>query len=227
MDPRFNDIFSSPENEIFKVVFFPDRIYHARYLNATRSRRYRYNVQEVRGKLDHHRAEGRGLPRRPVPQPLPPDRIPGRPARRSRTRAGAVRARRVAGAGSALHVDGQPPPEAMVKLHYDRWIDAYQAEIWQTLEAPAGRHHDFQLLDMMGRTGQITRVADFEQALACPKDIKRGRARVPRERRDLPFGYPIAPTQRNGTTTSSAHTRSRGPASRARRRTRCTTRTTS
>ena len=51
MDPRFNDIFTSPENDIFKVVFFPDRIYHARYLNATRSRRYRYNVQEVRGKL--------------------------------------------------------------------------------------------------------------------------------------------------------------------------------
>ena len=30
MDPRFNDIFDSVENEIFKVVFFPDRIYHAR-----------------------------------------------------------------------------------------------------------------------------------------------------------------------------------------------------
>ena len=52
MDARFNDIFTSPENAIFKVVFFPDRIYHAQYLNATRSPRYRYNVQEVRGAVD-------------------------------------------------------------------------------------------------------------------------------------------------------------------------------
>ena len=52
MDPRFNDIFSKPENQIFDVVFFPDRIYHAQYLNATRSSRYRYNVTEVRTKLD-------------------------------------------------------------------------------------------------------------------------------------------------------------------------------
>ena len=52
MDPLFNEISSSPENQIFKVVFYPDRIYHARYLNATRSARYRYNVQEVRSYLD-------------------------------------------------------------------------------------------------------------------------------------------------------------------------------
>ena len=45
---RFNDIFTEPQNEIFKVVFFPDRVYHAQYLNATRSPRYRYNVREVR-----------------------------------------------------------------------------------------------------------------------------------------------------------------------------------
>ena len=42
----------SPENNIFKVVFFPDRIYHAQYLNATRSPRYRYNVTEVRSEVD-------------------------------------------------------------------------------------------------------------------------------------------------------------------------------
>ena len=48
MDARFSDIFDRPENTIFRVVFFPDRIYHAQYLNATRSPRYRYNVREVR-----------------------------------------------------------------------------------------------------------------------------------------------------------------------------------
>ena len=51
-DGKFNDKFTAPWNEIFKVVFFPDRIYHAEYLNATRSARYRYNVQEVRNYLD-------------------------------------------------------------------------------------------------------------------------------------------------------------------------------
>jgi hypothetical protein len=52
MDPRFKDIAESPDNLIFQVVFFPDRIYHEAYLNATRSQRYRYNAQEVRGYLD-------------------------------------------------------------------------------------------------------------------------------------------------------------------------------
>jgi hypothetical protein len=35
VDTRFEQIFTQPENEIFRVVFFPDRIYHARYLNAS------------------------------------------------------------------------------------------------------------------------------------------------------------------------------------------------
>src|SRR5512145_1260080 len=52
MDPRFDTIASHPANSIFQVVFFPDRIYHAQYLNATRSPRYRYNVREVRSKAD-------------------------------------------------------------------------------------------------------------------------------------------------------------------------------
>lgn len=52
MDARFEQVFTHPENAIFQVVFFPDRIYHARYLNATRSSRYRYNVTEVRSGSD-------------------------------------------------------------------------------------------------------------------------------------------------------------------------------
>src|ERR1700747_1588291 len=52
MNPAFKEIESNVWSEIFKVVFFPDRIYHDEYLNATRSARYRYNVQEVRGYLD-------------------------------------------------------------------------------------------------------------------------------------------------------------------------------
>src|ERR1700712_3674659 len=43
---------TAPWNQIFKIVFYPDRIYHAQYLNATRSPRYQYNVMEVRGRAD-------------------------------------------------------------------------------------------------------------------------------------------------------------------------------
>jgi len=52
MDSRFNDILDLPENNIFRVVFYPDRIYHAQHLEATRSPRYRYNVMEVRTQAD-------------------------------------------------------------------------------------------------------------------------------------------------------------------------------
>lgn len=52
MDPRFDNLFSRPENQIFSVVFFPDRIYHAEYFNATTSARYRYYVDQVRDKID-------------------------------------------------------------------------------------------------------------------------------------------------------------------------------
>jgi hypothetical protein len=52
MDSRFDEIFQDPQNSVFKVVFFPDRVYHAYSLSATRSDRYRYNVREVRNALD-------------------------------------------------------------------------------------------------------------------------------------------------------------------------------
>src|SRR5213080_397156 len=53
MDPRFDQMFDrDPFNSVFKVVFYPDRIYHAAYLNATSSNRYRYNVLEVRNAFD-------------------------------------------------------------------------------------------------------------------------------------------------------------------------------
>ena len=60
MDPRFNAMFEDVENQIFKVVFYPDRIYHAAYFNATRSSRYRYNVTEVRNAFDITVLKGEG-----------------------------------------------------------------------------------------------------------------------------------------------------------------------
>src|ERR1700726_2200636 len=52
MNVEFNGIQNTADNQIFQIVFFPDRIYHARYLNATRCSRYRYYVHEVRNALD-------------------------------------------------------------------------------------------------------------------------------------------------------------------------------
>src|SRR5262252_1417878 len=53
MDPKFNDLFKAdPWNEVFRVIFYPDRVYHAAYFNATRSGRYRYDVTEVRNAFD-------------------------------------------------------------------------------------------------------------------------------------------------------------------------------
>ena len=195
MDPRFNEIFSSPENDIFKVVFFPDRIYHAQYLNATRSRRYRYNVQEVRGKRDLTVMKGEvymdGLF---LTTFIRIEYRAGRLVEQAREYGRFVRGELLG--WLRLHVDGQSSPEAVVKLHYDRWIDAFQVEAWRTLEPPAGRTHDFQVLDMMGRTGQITRVPGFDAALVNPKAIARVELAFSENDRDLPFGYPIAPDQR-------------------------------
>ena len=195
MDPRFNEIFNSPENDIFKVVFFPDRIYHARYLNATRSRRYRYNVQEVRGKLDLTVMKGEvymdGLFLTPF---IRVEYRAGRLVELARERGRFVRSELLT--WLRLHVDGQPSSEAVLKMHYDRWIDAFQVEAWRTLEPPSGRTHDFQVLDMMGRAGQITRAPAFDAALVNPKAIARVELAFSENDRDLPFGYPIAPDQR-------------------------------
>ena len=52
MDSRFNEILDLPENNVFRVVFYRDRIFQAQHLAAARSRRYRYNVIEVRSQVD-------------------------------------------------------------------------------------------------------------------------------------------------------------------------------
>src|ERR1700757_588744 len=58
MNALFDAIQNRPENSIFSIVFFPDRIYHAQYLNATRSPRYRYYVHEVRNAFDNMAMKG-------------------------------------------------------------------------------------------------------------------------------------------------------------------------
>ncbi|KUG53871.1 cupin [Kocuria rosea subsp. polaris] len=171
MDPRFEDLFTPPENEIFRVVFFPDRIYHARYLNATRSSRYRYNVTEVRSgpettvmKGEVHlngtrlcgmlRIEYTGL--RLVEQAREVGRRLG-PTLKAWVRAIPQNA---------------PPGETLVTLHWDPIISAYAVEIWETLETPLGTTHDYRVLNIMGRDAPITRASELAPALGDLKGLR-------------------------------------------------------
>jgi mannose-6-phosphate isomerase-like protein (cupin superfamily) len=161
MDPRFSQIFTDPENEIFKTVFFPDQVYHARYLNATTSPRYRYNVREVRSNQEVVALKGQvyqdGL--------LLTNffRVEYRGSRL--TEAARDRSRllgdRVSAKISLLNADEIRQASTSAYLHWCPWVEAYQAEFWGTLETPLGAAHDVSVLSQMGRRGPITRAAEF------------------------------------------------------------------
>jgi mannose-6-phosphate isomerase-like protein (cupin superfamily) len=192
MDARFNAIYTSPENEIFKVVFFPDRIYHAQYLNATRSDRYRYNVQEVRAYVDIIVLKGEVyLDGAFLCNFLRIEYRAGRLVEQSRERGRLVRENVIAWVRIVPQADPGLAREARVKLHYDNWVDAYQVELWGTLEPPANRNHDFSVLDMMGRGRPITRVPQFTDLLADVKAIKQVALAFRENDTDLPAGYRI------------------------------------
>src|SRR5947209_1541877 len=192
MDPRFDDIFSTVENDIFKVVFFPDRIYHDEYLNAApRSSRYRYNVHEVRSKLDTSVLKGGvyldGLF---LCNFLRVEYRAGRLVEVVREKNRTLRGELLA--WMRLHPENeQNVAEATVKLHFDPLINAYQVEIWETLELPDNKRHDFTVLDLMGRQGSITRVNVFNPALKDINALKRVELAFRENDRDLPAGYQI------------------------------------
>jgi mannose-6-phosphate isomerase-like protein (cupin superfamily) len=54
-------------------------------------------------------------------------------------------------------------------MFYDDYVDAYQVEIWETLEAPETGSHSFKVLDQMGLHKPITAIPGFRAAL---KDIR-------------------------------------------------------
>jgi mannose-6-phosphate isomerase-like protein (cupin superfamily) len=172
MDPRFDDIFTDQANEIFRIVFFPDRIYHARHLSATRSSRYRYNVTEVRGstgitvmKGDVYLGGARlcGMLRleydasRLVEQ-----------AREINRRLGP----RVKAWVKAVTADPATTGETTVTLYWDPLIGAYACELWETLEPPPGSTHDHRVLAIMGRDAPITRASEITPALGDLKGIQ-------------------------------------------------------
>jgi mannose-6-phosphate isomerase-like protein (cupin superfamily) len=172
MDPKFNDIQTSIANQIFKVVFFPDRIYHAQYLNATRSPRYRYNVMEVRGYTDINIMKGEVYM-----DGLFYTNFLRIEYRASRLVEQLREVNRLLGWELLCWIrltmaDEKTQADSIVRLHYDPWVHSFQSEIWETLEPPNNNFHDLSVLEMMGRSGPITRVRDFNPLLRDIKGIK-------------------------------------------------------
>jgi mannose-6-phosphate isomerase-like protein (cupin superfamily) len=195
MDPRFDQIFTNEANEIFRVVFFPDRIYHARYLNASRSSRYRYNVTEVRGGPDITVMKGDvylggvrlcGMLRyeytavRLVEQARELNRRLG-PTVRAWTR--------------AIPDDASRAGETTLTLHWDPLIDAYAAEVWETLETPPGSTHDHRVSVLMGRDAPITRASELSPALADLPTLRQIAVAFREEDTLYPTGQPIGDVQ--------------------------------
>jgi quercetin dioxygenase-like cupin family protein len=197
MDRRFNDMFDDAENQIFKVVFYPDRIYHAAYFNATRSTRYRYNVSEVRNAFDITVLKAEVyLDGVFLSNVL---RIEYRAARltevareRSRFLRGQVRTRIRLCDPERTGADGPcEGPQQTIQLHYDNWTNAYQAEIWESVSPPPRTYHDFKVLDQIGRSGPITSVFAFKDIIRDLKKLKRLELSFLENDIDLPFGYKI------------------------------------
>ena len=193
MDPRLITVTEDPANTIFAVVFFPDRIYHQEYLNATRSPRYRYNVQEVRGYHEVLCLKGRVFLDGALYCNFLRFEYRGtRLTEAVRTKNRLLRdncaawIRLTDKAGRQVETSG----DRLLTLHWDDWVNAFQAEIWEKVEPPDTVRHDASVLSMIGRDGQITR--------------------LPQNRR-----APIRPTTRSdrmispGTTTTSARIRRR------------------
>lgn len=192
MESGFDRLHTDPENQIFKVVFYPDRVYHAQYLNATRSPRYRYNVQEVRSQADITVMKGEvfidGLF---LTNFLRVEYRASRLVEVAREKGRFVRGR-VMGWIRLLPEAPLAPAETRVALHACRWTDSLQVEIWETLEAPAGSHHDASVLDLMGAQRDITRVRVFDDALRNIKGLRRLELAFRENDRDLPFGYTVS-----------------------------------
>jgi oxalate decarboxylase/phosphoglucose isomerase-like protein (cupin superfamily) len=214
MDPRFNTIFTDPENSVFKVVFYPDRIYHAQYLNATRSPRYRYNVVEVRSEVDitllkcEVYLDGKFLC-----NVLRLEYRAGRLVEQVRENNRFLRDLLLADI-DVLPEDSGPAVNATVTLHYDEWIAAYQAEIWETLEPPPTGSHDIKVLDMMGRNGSITAAPALRPVLKDLWSFKRVEVSFRENNVDIPFGYAINnPASDNDYTRTHQEPRTQEPSS--------------
>jgi mannose-6-phosphate isomerase-like protein (cupin superfamily) len=190
-DTRFNDIFQSPQNSVFKVVFFPDRVYHDYSLSATRSDRYRYNVQEVRNAMDISVMKGEvyldGVFYSNI---LRVEYRGGRLIEGIRAKNRFMKDELICWM-KLLPTDTSKTAEATLHLHYDPRIDSYYAEIWQTLEPPEGNRHHFKVLGLMGHENAITRIPAFLPAMADLSGLLRVDLAFRENDIQIPRGYHI------------------------------------
>jgi oxalate decarboxylase/phosphoglucose isomerase-like protein (cupin superfamily) len=191
MDSRFDQIFDSPDNDVFKVVFFPDRVYHDRSLSAARSDRYRYNVQEVRNALDIGVMKGQVYLDGVFYSNMV--RIEYRGGRliegiREKNR---YLKDEVMCWVKLIPDDPTKIGEDTVHLHYDPRIGAYYVEIWQTLEPPEGSWHDYRVLNLMGHENAITCVPAFLPAVADLPTLTRVELKFRENEIQIPRGYHI------------------------------------
>lgn len=195
MNTKFEDIFTSPENEIFSIVFYPDRIYHAQYLNATRSPRYRYYVHEVRNKFDITALKGQVyLDGMQICNFLRFEYRAGRLVEQVREKERFIK-KNLSAHIQLLPKESSANAEGDVMLTYCPWIDAFQVEIWETLEPPSTKNHDYRVLDLMGRHGSITRHEKFCPALKNIKDLMQIKIFFKEIDKDLPDGWKIEDPQ--------------------------------
>lgn len=190
MDPRFESIANHPSNAIFNIVFFPDRIYHAQYLNATRSTRYRYNVHEVRSKTDMQVMKGTVFMDGEELSPfIRIEYRAGRLVEQARERSRFVNQACIA-LVTVIPANG-PAATARVRLIYCPWVDAFQAEVWRTLEPLPGTRHDYKVLAMLGRDSAITRIPAFDAALSDLRSLNRLEIAVREDSTSFPSGFTI------------------------------------
>lgn len=196
MDPRLLDIAEAPENSIFAVVFFPDRVYHQQYLNATRSPRYRYNVREVRGYHEVLCLKGRVfLDGAPYANFIRVEYRGTRLTEAVRAKNRLLRARCSAWMRLTDKAGRQAetPGDGLLWLHWDEWVNAFQVEVWDRLEPPETVRHDASVLSMMGRDGQITRVPQLLPLLADVDGIGKVELAFREPERSYPAGHAIPP----------------------------------
>jgi mannose-6-phosphate isomerase-like protein (cupin superfamily) len=191
MDVRFDELFEQPENEVFRIVFFPDRIYHARYLSATRSSRYRYTVSEVRSGSTLTAMKGQvffgGEPLCTMLRlEYSAQRLLELAREHGRSLGPTLRAwTKLSGAG------GANPVESTIVLHFDAIAGAYCVELWGTLEPPAGTTHDYRVAPLMGRDAPITRVPALAPGIADVKALRQIEFAVREDDRQHPTSRPI------------------------------------
>ena len=163
---------------MFRVVSFPDpghpaRHHHVRYLSAACSSRYRYDVTEARGGPDLNLLKGEvslggtrlcGMLR----VEYAASRLRAACREHGRRLGPTVKAR-----VKVLPADENNAGETTVTLHWDPVIGAYAAEIWETLEPPAGVGHDHRVLVQMGRDAPITRASELVPALGDLPALRR------------------------------------------------------